>query len=532
MPSYTDIDGVPVSGDRELLTGLLRDELGFDGLVVSDYYAIAFLQTQHAVAATPGQAAALALTAGLDVELPSVACYGPALAGAVRDGLVPEEFVDRAAARVLRQKCDLGLLDPAWPGLNPVAPVDRADPVTAADGILDLDPPGHRALARRLAGESVVLLANRNAALPLRPHARIAVTGPLADDPLACYGCYSMPRHLGGRYPAAAEGPPSATILAALRAELPAAEIDYTPGCAVRDQDRSGFAHAAAHAREADVVVAVLGDEAGLFGRGTSGEGCDVADLRLPGVQEDLLRILVAAGTPVVLVLVTGRPYAIGPVAGELAGMVQAFVPGEEGGGAIAGVLSGRLVPSGRLPVEMPASPGAQPSSYLRPRLAARHPGSSVDPTPLFAFGHGLSYTSFAYSDLVIDQREIGTDGTALISCTVRNTGARAGAEVVQLYLSDPVAQVVRPARWLAGFARVPLEPGQARRVTFRLHADRTAFTGRAPGTRVVEPGEIRVAVGGASDQLPLQGSFLLCGPERAVGPGRVLDTPAEVRVQ
>jgi hypothetical protein len=175
--------------------------------------------------------------------------------------------------------------------------------------------------------------------------------------------------------------------------------------------------------------------------------------------------------------------------------------------------------------------PAAEIDYAPGPRLAARHPGSSVDPTPLFAFGHGLSYTTFAYSDLVVDQREIGTDGTAVISCTVRNTGARAGAEVVQLYLSDPVAQVVRPGRWLAGFARVPLEPGQARRITFRLHADRTSFTGRDPstGTRVVEPGEIRVAVGGASDQLPLQGSFVLCGPERAVGPGRVLDTPAEV---
>jgi beta-xylosidase len=520
MPSYTDVDGVPVSSDRELLTRLLRDELGFDGLVVSDYYAIAFLQTQHAVAATPGQAAALALEAGLDVELPSVACYGSALVNAVRDGRVPAALVDRAAARVLRQKCDLGLLDPDWAALDHTGD-------EAADGGLDLDPPGHRALARRLAEESVVLLANQDAALPLRPEARIAVIGPLADDPLAFFGCYSMPRHLGGRYPEAAEGPASATVLAALQAELPGAAISHILGCAVRDQDRSGFAHAAAHAREADVVVAVLGDEAGLFGRGTSGEGCDVADLRLPGVQDDLLRMLVALGRPVVLVLVTGRPYAIGPVTAELAAVVQAFFPGEEGGGAIAGVLSGRLVPSGRLPVEMPASAGAQPSSYLRPRLAGRHPGSSVDPTPLFAFGHGLSYTSFTYSDLVIDQEEVATDGTAVISCTVRNTGARAGAEVIQLYLSDPVAQVVRPVRWLAGFARVPLESGQARRVTFRLHADRTAFTGRA-GSRVVEPGEIRVAVGGASDQLPLQGSFILRGPERIVGADRVLDTPVE----
>ena len=526
MPSYTDIDGVPVSGDRELLTTLLRDELGFDGLVVSDYYAIAFLQTQHAVAATPAQAAAMALEAGLDVELPSVTCYGSALVSAVQDGRVPMELVDRAAARVLRQKCDLGLLDDDWPGPDGV------------DGVIDLDPPGHRALARRLAEESVVLLANAGAALPLRPEASVAVVGPLADDPLAFFGCYSMPRHLGGRYPEAAEGPPAATILAALRTELPAATISYAPGCAVRDSDRSGFAHAAGHAREADVVVAVLGDEAGLFGRGTSGEGCDVADLRLPGVQEDLLRVLVAAGTPVVLVLVTGRPYAIGPVAGQLAAAVQAFFPGEEGGGAIAGVLAGRVVPSGRLPVEMPASAGGQPSTYLRPRLAGRHPGSSVDPTPLFAFGHGLSYTSFAYSDLVIegsarpdgaeDMVTIATDGTAVISCTVRNTGTRSGAEVVQLYLSDPVAQVVRPERWLAGFARVPLDPGQARRVTFRLHADRTAFSGRT-GTRVVEPGEIAVAVGGASDQLPLRGAFTIRGPERPVGRGRILDTPVRI---
>jgi len=538
MPSYTDIDGVPVSGDRELLTTLLRDELGFDGLVVSDYYAIAFLQTQHAVATTPAQAAALALEAGLDVELPSVACYGAALVSAVREGLVAAALVDRAAARVLRQKCDLGLLDPGWPGLAPAGgpaidadgpAIDADGPAIDADGPdIDLDPPGHRALARRLAEESVVLLANPDDTLPLRPDARIAVAGPLADDPLAFFGCYSMPRHLGGRYPEAAAGPPASTVLAALRTELPAATITYAPGCAVRDPDRSGFAAAAAHARDADVVIAVLGDEAGLFGRGTSGEGCDVADLRLPGVQDDLLRVLADAGPPVVLVLVTGRPYAIGPGAGQLAAIVQAFFPGEEGGGALAGVLSGRLVPSGRLPVEMPALAGAQPSSYLRPRLAGKHPGSSVDPTPLFAFGHGLSYTSFGYSDLAVDHDEIATDGTAIISCTVRNTGTRTGTEVVQLYLSDPVAQVVRPLRWLAGFARVPLDPGQARRVSFRLHADRTAFTGR-DGTRVVEPGEIGVAIGGASDRLPLRGSFTLTGPGRAVGAGRVLDTPVLV---
>ena len=531
MPSYTDVDGVPVSGDRWLLTRLLRDELGFDGVVVSDYFAISFLQTQHRVAGTPAQAAALALDAGLDVELPSVRCYGPELTGAVRDGLVPAELVDRAAARVLRQKCDLGLLDPGWSPAGSLA--DPGAPV-------DLDPPAHRALARRLAEESVVLLANGGAALPLRPDASIAVIGPLAADPLAFFGCYSMARHLGYRYPEAADGVHVTTLLDALAAELPGATISHARGCDVRAEDRSDFAHAAAHAREADLVVAVLGDQAGLFGRGTSGEGCDVSDLRLPGVQEDLLRVLVATGKPVVLVLVTGRPYAIGPLAGQLAAAVQAFFPGEEGGRAIAGVLSGRVVPSGRLPVELPRLPGGQPSSYLRPRLAGRHPGSSVDPVPLFAFGHGLSYTTFEYADLVIrsaealadvgdpDQVLVGTDGTVEITCTVRNTGTRAGTEVVQLYLGDPLAQVVRPVRWLAGFARVPLEPGQARRVTFRLHTDRTAFCGR-DGARVVEPGEIRVAVGGASDRLVLHGSFTLCGAERPAGADRVLDTPVAI---
>jgi hypothetical protein len=206
--------------------------------------------------------------------------------------------------------------------------------------------------------------------------------------------------------------------------------------------------------------------------------------------------------------------------------------------------------------VQLPRLPGGQPSSYLRPRLADRHPGSSVDPVPLFAFGHGLSYTSFEYADLVIQPAEtpgglaaadgaaapdgpasggdrgpssaqvlVGAAGTAEITCTVQNTGSRAGTEVVQLYLSDPLAQVVRPLRWLAGFARVPLEPGQARRVTFRLHADRTAFCGR-DGARVVEPGEIRVAVGGASDRLVLHGSFTLCGAERPAGADRIVDTP------
>jgi beta-xylosidase len=525
MPSYTDVDGVPATADPELLTRILREELGFDGLVVSDYYAVSFLELLHAVAGSPAAAATLALAAGVDVELPSTRCYGGPLLAAADSEAATGEIVDRAVARVLQQKCELGMLDPGWspvPGL----PVEGK----AGDGHRpgpELDPPASRALARRLAEESVVLLANPAGMLPLTERAKVAVVGPLADDPLAFFGCYSMPRHLDDRSLEISAGVEVATVLAAIREELP--DVVHAHGCDVRSTDRGGFAGAVAAATSADVAVAVVGDEAGLFGRGTSGEGCDATDLRLPGVQEDLLQALADTGKPVVAVLITGRPYAIGAVAGRLAGVVQAFFPGEEGGHAIAGVLSGRVMPSGKLPVELPGSTAGQPSTYLRSPLAAGHRGSAVNPAPLFAFGHGLSYTTFQYSDLALSAEQMPTDGTAEVSCTVRNNGSRAAAEVVQFYLSDPVAQVVRPVRWLAGFARVELEPGDACRVVFRLHADRTAFCGLT-GERIVEPGEIRVGVGGASDNLPLQGSLTLTGPERIVGADRVLTTPVSVR--
>ncbi len=525
MPAYPSIDGVPATADAALLTGTLRDELGFDGLAVSDYQAIAFLETLHGVAGSPAEAAGLALGAGVDVELPHPQCFGAVLADAVRAGQVPERLVDRAAARVLQQKCELGLLDPGWsPAIVDVAGRDGA--------AIDLDPPGHRRLARLLAEESIVLLANDRQALPIGAADRLAVVGPLADDPLAFFGCYTFPRHVGVRHPDLPIGIETVSLLTALREEFPAAKISHARGCDVDSADRSGIPAAVACARDADLVIAVVGDEAGLFGRGTSGEGCDVAGLRLPGTQQDLVEALVAAGRPVVLVTVTGRPYALSDVASGLAAAVQAFFPGEEGAGAIAGVLSGRVVPSGKLPIEMPSSRASEPTTFLHPPLAGRTDVSSVDPTPLFPFGHGLSYTTFEYTDLSISPgATIGTDGAADIGCTVRNTGAVAGAETVQLYLRDPVAQVVRPVRYLAGFARVALEPGQARRVAFRLHADRTAFHGRS-GARIVEPGVIEVEIGSSSADLRLAGSLLLDGPERVVGPDRVLTTPVSVREQ
>ncbi|WNV89485.1 glycoside hydrolase family 3 N-terminal domain-containing protein [Umezawaea sp. Da 62-37] len=514
MQSYADVDGVPPAANPVLLTDLLRDQWGFRGVLVSDYFAVSFLETAHGIAASPGQAAALALAAGVDVELPTVRCYGEPLADLVRSGEVPEELVDRALTYVLRQKCELGLLDADWEPESPA--VLRAEPV-------DLDPPGLRSLARTMAERSVVLLDNHRGSLPLEAPPRIAVVGPCADEVLSLMGCYSFPSHVGVQHPDEPLGVEVASVLEAIRSEFPDADVVTAQGCTVDGPDVGGLAEAIRVARSADVCVAVLGDRAGLFGRGTSGEGCDAEDLTLPGVQADLLAALVDADVPVVLVLVAGRPYALGDFPGTAA-VVQAFFPGEEGASAIAGVLSGRVNPSGKLPVQVPKGPGGQPTTYLHAKLGGPGGVSSADPTPLYPFGHGLSYTTFAYDALELSGAEVPTDGEITISCTVTNTGPRSGTEIVQLYLHDPVATVTRPVRQLAGFTRVELDAGQSRRVSFRLHADRTSFTGVA-GHRIVEPGALHVLVGASSEDIRLTGGFDLVGETRRVGHDRVLTT-------
>ncbi|MER6619882.1 glycoside hydrolase family 3 N-terminal domain-containing protein [Streptomyces sp. NPDC000931] len=515
MAAYTETDGVPSSADPALLTRLLREEWGFTGTVVADYFGIGFLESLHRVAGTPAQAAHAALLAGVDVELPTLKCYGEPLRDAVRAGEVPEELVDRAARRVLLQKCELGLLDEDWEP-EPTAPVD-------------LDSTGNRALARRLAEESVVLLDNPDGLLPLAPGTRIAVVGPRADDALAMLGCYSFPSHVLPHHPGVPAGIGIPTVLESLRAELPDAKVTFAPGCDTSDPDTGGFAEAVARAAEADVCVAVLGDRAGLFGRGTSGEGCDATDLNLPGVQAELLDALVATGVPVVLVLLTGRPYALGRWHGRLGAVVQAFFPGEEGGPAVAGALSGRVNPSGRLPVSVPRLPGGQPWTYLQPPLGLAGEVSNLDPTPLYAFGHGGSYTTFEWvPDTRDENAETGTDGSYDVSLTVRNTGDRSGAEVVQLYLHDPVASVTRPDVRLIGYRRVELAPGEASRVTFRFHPDLSAFTDGS-GRRIVEPGALELRLAASSTDVRHTARLRLTGPVREVGPDRRLRCGTEV---
>ncbi|WP_409470191.1 glycoside hydrolase family 3 N-terminal domain-containing protein [Streptomyces sp. HC307] len=514
MAAYNETDGVPASADPWLLTELLREEWQFTGTVVSDYFGVGFLETLHRVAGTPAEAAHRALAAGIDVELPTLKCFGEPLVAAVRAGAVPEELVDRAAHRVLLQKCELGLLDEDW----------QPEPQES----IDLDATANRALARRLAQESVVLLDNPDGVLPLAPDTRVAVVGPRAADALAMLGCYSFPSHVLPHHPEVPTGIEIPTLLESLRTELPDAKVTFAEGCGVADPDTSDFAEAVARATEADVCVAVLGDRAGLFGRGTSGEGCDASDLRLPGVQGDLLDALVATGVPVVLVLLTGRPYALGRWHGRLAASVQAFFPGEEGGPAVAGVLSGRVNPSGRLPVSVPDLSGGQPWTYLQPPLGLAGEVSNLDPTPLYAFGHGRSYTTFAWEPVEGTHPTIGTDGSYDVSAVVRNTGDRAGAEVVQLYLHDPVASVTRPDVRLIGYRRVELEPGDAARVTFRFHADLSAFTDRS-GRRVVEPGALELRLAASSADIRHTAQLTLTGPVRVLGPDRRLRCETEV---
>ncbi|HEV2927705.1 MAG TPA: glycoside hydrolase family 3 C-terminal domain-containing protein, partial [Propionibacteriaceae bacterium] len=507
MNSYSDVDGIPAAADHWLLTDLLREEWGFAGSVVSDYWAVPFLATMHRIAADTDQAGAQALAAGIDIELPDTVGFGPGLVERVRRGELPETLVDRAARRLLMQKVQLGLLDSDWTPEGSVA--DAA--------ATDLDSPANRTLAREMAERSVVLL-EAGSALPLlgdeRPALlRVAVVGPCAADPHVLMGCYAFPNHVLPRHPGLGLGLEVPTVVDALAAELPGVELVHEQGCPVQGEDRSGFEAALAATRAADLCVAVVGDLAGLFGRGSSGEGCDAEDLRLPGVQAELLDELLQIGTPVVVVVVSGRPYALGEVHGRAAGLVQAFMPGEEGASAIAGVLSGRIQPSGKLPVQIPKRPGGQPGTYLQPPLGTPESAgiSTLDATPLFPFGYGGSYTTFEVDALRISDAEVPTDGAFTVSVRVRNTGPREGDEVVQLYLRDVVAQVARPVKQLTGFARVGLAPGEGVDVTFRVHADRTAYTNRE-FQRIVEPGDVEVMVGTSAADLPCRGHVRLTG--------------------
>ncbi|MFE1645978.1 glycoside hydrolase family 3 N-terminal domain-containing protein [Microbacterium sp. P01] len=511
MNSYAEIDGMPVGATPAYLTDTLRDDWGFDGVVVSDYFSVAFLHTMHAVAVDRKAAAELALGAGIDVELPGGDAF-PLLAAGLRDGSVDDDLVDRAVLRVLTQKEQLGLLD-----------ADFSTPPRA----VDLDSPAHRRVAGSLAAESVVLLTN-DGTLPLasaHTAATIAIIGPNADSAHALMGCYSFANHVLALHPGVPLGFEIPSLTDAIRAELPSARVLTALGCEVEGDDRSGIADAVAAARQADVAILAVGDRAGLFGRGTVGEGNDVESLELPGVQRELIEAVVATGTPVVLVALSGRPYAIGWALdgdGAVAAALQSFFPGEEGGSALAGIISGRLSPSGHLPVSLPRSAGAQPFSYLHPLLGGPTEITSADSTPVRPFGHGLTYTSFVHSDLRTDAAS-PAGSTVSVSVQVRNAGERAGVDLVQLYAHDVFASVTRPVAQLLAYQRVSLEPGESATVHFDVPTARLAFTG-VDGVRIVEPGTVDLWVGSSCADRETEATVEITGPAHAV-------TAADARV-
>ena len=533
MAAYNEVDGLACHGSVELLGGLLRDELGFDGVVVADYFGIGLLESFHAVAADLEETAVLALAAGVDIELPATRAYRriPQL---IEQGRLQPEVIDRSVARVLALKERLGLFeDPFVPG--------------GVDATAAFDTPSHRALARRAAAESIVLLTN-DGTLPLDAGhlARVAVIGPTAADGRLSLGDYGYPAHveiasemLFGA-PASQDRPfdpehvavPIVTVLEGLRAVLPPdVELVHEPGASISGDDRSGFDAAVAAAAAASVAVVCVGGRSGLTRASTSGEFRDVTSLGLPGVQEQLVEAVIATGTPTVVVVVSGRVHALPVVAERAAALLYAWLPGEEGGRAVADVLVGAQEPSGRLPVTVPRHVGQVPTHHDHHKGAGRSQflGDYVDSpaSPLFPFGHGLGYTSFTYDSLTV---EVGDDGRLDIACAVTNVGPAAGVEVVQLYLRDEVASVGRPGQALAGFARVALEPGRSARVRFGVHPGRLGFHD-ATVSFVVEPGDATVLVGASAADIRLRQTVTVGVAARRLDPNTVQATSVQVDV-
>ncbi len=538
MPSYNDLDGVPVTGSRELLDDLLRDQYGFTGLVISDLDAIAQLSTKHAVSPSLVAAYADALKAGVDLDLDNRVSTDRVVE-AVRQGLLSEEELDRAVAAILRAKFRLGLFERPYIDIASV-------PET-------LDTPDARNLARRVAEQSIVLLQNDPVdGAPLLPLAgdlgTIAVVGPNAHRPLGQLGhyAYQVLDSMTKRFALAANpqarledveelrgktGADDATLLVdtvplvtfadGIRERAAGATVLYEPGCPVENIDRSGIPAAVEAARRADVVVVVVGDQAGINGFGTVGEGLDSATCELPGVQRELVEAVVATGTPTVVVLSHARPYVLGWLTELPVAIVSSWLGGEEAGTAAAAVLFGDVNPAGRLPIAMLRDVGAAPVSYWR---TLNPVDSYVDgsASAVFPFGHGLSYTTFEYRDLQLQSPRVSTDGVIRLTFTVANTGGVVGDEVVQIYGRDLVGRTARRSRVLLGFQRLALAAGEERQVLVEVPAEMFALWDVREGW-VVEPGAVQLFVGGSSAKTPLREQLDLTGAVHRPGRARAL---------
>jgi beta-glucosidase len=496
MNSFNEIGGIPATANAHILRDILKGEWGFNGFVVSDWQSIKEL-IPHGVAGDLNGAARLAITAGSDMDMEASA-YSGHLAALVRGGQVSEALVDDAVRRVLRVKFAVGLFDDPFRRCDP-----QREKAVAGN-------PRFQESARAVARKSIVLLKNAGPLLPLAPTTkRIAVIGPLAADKDVPLG--------GWRGQAAPQS--AVSLLEGIRAAVdPTTKVEYVVGAKLttgprefafepvfNTTDRSGFAAAVAAAKRADVVVIALGEDAVQ-----TGEGRSQADIGLKGLQEELLQAVAAANPRVVLVLMNGRPLTIPWAADHIQAIVETWFLGSQAGHAIADVLFGGFNPSGRLPISFPRQLGQVPIYYNH-----KPTGRPLDPEgkvfwshymdvsndPQFPFGFGLSYTTFAYSDLRLGARELTEGGTLTVAVTVKNTGPRAGTETVQLYVRDLVGSVTRPVKELKGFRQIELQPGEAREVTFALRtADLAYFTGR--GVWEAEPGDFQVSVGSNSRDL------------------------------
>jgi beta-glucosidase len=531
MNAYPEIDGEVVGASRRILTDILRDELGFDGLVVSDYETLTMLHNFHFIAKDYTEAAAMALNAGIDVELPTAECYANPLKQALDQGKISIEFVDDAVSRHLSLKFELGLFE---------------NPYVDAGQVLEVfETPDQRQLAREIARKSMVLLKN-DGILPLKKAIkRIAVIGPNADSArnlLGDYSYWAMSELVQQQAPsdhsfikdklgaAQAHEIEIVTILEGIKdAVSPSTEILFARGTDYLGEDLSGISEASDIAQDADAVILVLGDRSGLTPECTTGETRDSSMLKLPEVQEMLAKAVIETGKPVVLVLVNGRPYAIPWLAEKANAILEAWLPGEEGGHAVADVIFGDVNPGGKLPLTFPRAVGQLPLVYLSPPSGKKsnwyvnYTDSVV--TPLYPFGHGLSYTNFEYDDLSILPRKATLGGVVEISFMLTNTGNISGEEVVQLYVHDAFASSPRPTKELKGYHRLMLLPGESKRITFQMKVDQCAFYNQDLNL-VLEPGTIEVMVGSSSEDIRLYGGFEVVGPKEMEVKERVFHCP------
>lgn len=501
MASYNDYDGTPIEGSKRFLTDILRREWGFKGYVVSDSAAVEFIHQKHRVAPTPSEGIRMAVEAGLNIRTNFTPPeeYTVPLRQLVRDGRLSMETIDARVRDILRVKLWLGLLDQPY----------RTDP-GKTDTIVRA--PDSLALSERVARESIILLKNQDATLPLKKSVkRVLVTGPLADNADGWRSRYG-PQRLD-----------FVTPLAGIRDKLgDQAEVRYVQGVAVKDRNwpesdvykeppsaevRAGIDAAVTAARDVDVIIACMGETDELCRESRSRISLD-----LPGYQQELLEALHATGKPVVLVLSNGRPLSVYFAARHIPAIVEMWLPGEPAGAALADVLFGDYNPAGRLPVTVPKSVGQIPLNFpAKPGSQAEDGGQVTG--PLYPFGHGLSYTSFAYSNLRVTPDKQRTQGQIEVSIDVANSGQLAGDEVVQLYLRDDFSSVTTFEKELRGFERIHLEPGKSKTVSFTLTPEHLQLF-NADHEWVVEPGRFTVMVGASSEDIRATGHFTITRPD------------------